>query len=161
MGKWVVGEQRFPRQAPRPARPSVPSARPKVKKVKPSSSTWYKTYWKTPRRLSKDLAAVCGKKTMSRTDVASAIWSYISKKKLLPSASRLPSAASARAASQPRDSRGFTKKPSTSSVVKLDAPLKKIFTMPSLDLNKYREAKRRPRHIVSIGGFVNNHLAEA
>ena len=75
-------EQRQADQARRLVLPRARDATVKSSRKSNYSSKWYKSYWETPRRLSKDLAAVCGKQAMSRTDVANAIWSYISKKKL-------------------------------------------------------------------------------
>merc|ERR1711908_146092 len=60
-----------------------------------------------PKTLSAELAAVCGKKVMPRTDVTKAIWVYIKKNKL-----------------------------SEGRIIKPDATLKKVLPVASLDMLK-------------------------
>ena len=67
-----------------------------------------------PKSLSESLVAICGKKTMPRTEVTKAIWAYIKKNKL-----------------------------SEGRIIKPDAALKKIFTVASLDMFKPTTARAR------------------
>merc|ERR1719181_2470993 len=60
-----------------------------------------------PKTLSSELAAICGKKILPRTEVTKAIWAYIKKNKL-----------------------------SEGRIIKPDAALKKIFPVASLDMLK-------------------------
>merc|ERR1719146_257825 len=60
-----------------------------------------------PKQLSEALVAICGKKSMPRTEVTKSIWAYIKKNKL-----------------------------SEGRIIKPDASLKKIFPVASLDMLK-------------------------
>merc|ERR1712185_169485 len=60
-----------------------------------------------PKTLSADLAAICGAKTLPRTEVTKKIWVYIKKNSL-----------------------------STGRIIKPDAALKKVFPVASLDMLK-------------------------
>merc|ERR550537_1029282 len=60
-----------------------------------------------PKTLSADLAAICGKKTLPRTEVTKGIWAYIKKNSL-----------------------------SQGRIIKPDATLKKIFPVAQLDMLK-------------------------
>merc|ERR1712139_55336 len=61
-----------------------------------------------PKTLSADLAAICGKKVLPRTEVTKAIWAYIKK----------------------------TKGCQEGRIIKPDATLKKVFPVASLDMLK-------------------------
>ena len=60
-----------------------------------------------PKTLSADLAAICGKKTMPRTEVTKSIWAYIKKNKL-----------------------------NAGRIISPDATLKKVFPVAKLDMLK-------------------------
>merc|ERR1712185_495301 len=60
-----------------------------------------------PKTLSADLAAICGKKTMPRTEVTKSIWVYIKKNKL-----------------------------NAGRIISPDATLKKVFPVAKLDMLK-------------------------
>merc|ERR1712025_841823 len=60
-----------------------------------------------PKKLSEDLAAICGKKTAPRTEVTKLVWAYIKKNSL-----------------------------NNGRVIKPDAQLKKIFPVATLDMLK-------------------------
>merc|ERR1712078_343691 len=60
-----------------------------------------------PKKLSDDLAAICGKKTAPRTEVTKLVWAYIKKNSL-----------------------------NNGRVIKPDAQLKKIFPVATLDMLK-------------------------
>merc|ERR1712224_1155731 len=60
-----------------------------------------------PKKLSEDLAAICGKKTAPRTEVTKLVWAYIKKNSL-----------------------------NNGRVIKPDAALKKIFPVATIDMLK-------------------------
>merc|ERR1711881_153453 len=60
-----------------------------------------------PKKLSKEMAAICGKSTMPRTEVTKAIWVYIKKNKL-----------------------------NAGRIISPDAALKKVFPVAKLDMLK-------------------------
>merc|ERR1712072_893370 len=63
-----------------------------------------------PKKLSKEMAAICGKSTMPRTEVTKAIWVYIKKNKL-----------------------------NAGRIISPDAALKKVFPVAKLDMLKMAE----------------------
>merc|ERR1711934_1245099 len=60
-----------------------------------------------PKKLSTELAAICGKSTLARTEVTKKVWEYIKKNKL-----------------------------SEGRIIKPDAALKKVFPVSSIDMLK-------------------------